>query len=351
MASSLDDLAKNEIYKGNQNFVKLFNVLDNACTNEDKGYTCESFEYTNIDQSFKSEVEKIFNILKRTKTKEDIYIKEKSLGNFNPCVYYKYWFYHKLISNNSEKIDINSLYETWNNNLSNIYGIFGERCKFHAKSLKDVNILKILYDHILFFYNTEQKNNIINEIKKCEFCNHLKNYIDSTFRKEEISCSDLSPYALCMEHKDHLKEIINLDQLFSLSCEKNTDIAHYHSSIVSHEQAKEATPGIHESGSEILSPLVDTSKHSYSQNTKGTNLADKNVIGGISVLGISFILFFLYKFTSFRSLIHRRTGWIRKMWKNPQENTDDFLLHDSETENTNSDNTQYNLTYTSVHNY
>ncbi|SBT74241.1 Plasmodium vivax Vir protein, putative [Plasmodium ovale] len=313
MASSLDDLAKNEIYKDNQNFVKLFNVLDNVCTNEDKGYTCESFEYTNIDQSFKSEVEKFFNILKRTKTKEDIYIKEKSLGNFNPCVYYKYWFYHKLISNNSEKIDINSLYETWNNNLSNIYGIFGERCKFHAKSLKDVNILKIL--------------------------------------KEEISCSDLSPYALCMEHKDHLKEIINLDQLFSLSCEKNTDIAHYHSSIVSHEQPKEATPGIHESGSEILSPLVDTSKHSYSQNTEGTNLADKNVIGGISVLGISFILFFLYKFTSFRSLIRRRTGWIRKMWKNPQENTDDFLLHDSETENTNSDNTQYNLTYTSVHNY
>lgn len=162
--------------------------------------------------------------------------------------------------------------------------------------MKDVNILKILYDHIIFFYNTEKKNNIINEIKKCEFCNNLKNYIDSTFRKGEISCSDLSPYALCMEHKDHLKEIINFDQLFSLSCEKNTNIAHYHSSIVSQEQSREAIPGIHESGSEILSPLVDTLKHSYSQNIEGTNLADKNVIEGISALGISFILLFLYKY-------------------------------------------------------
>lgn len=56
----------------------------------DKRYICESFESTDIPESFKGQLQKNFNILKRSKNEKDIYINTNTLGKHKPCVFYKY---------------------------------------------------------------------------------------------------------------------------------------------------------------------------------------------------------------------------------------------------------------------
>ncbi|SBT57784.1 PIR Superfamily Protein [Plasmodium ovale wallikeri] len=354
MSLSLDVLAKTDLYKIIPEYDNLFNALDNVCIPQyDKSYICDSFESADIPESFKGQLQKIFNILKRSKDEKDIYINTNILGKHKSCVFYKYWFFHKIIKHNSDEIDIRKLYEIWNINTIGIYGaLYGGRCKFHAETLEDVKIMKILYDHIFFFNNTSINSNALDKIKKCEYCNHLKNYLSNTFRHFPIKCTVGSSYSLCREYNDHLQEIIDLDELSSLSCESGENASHCPLYSKLREQDTEGMESVIAGREDLTSRTQENSEISGSnENLEGNNIDVKNIIGGTSVLGIPFILFYLYKFTSFGSLIRRRTGWIAKMLKNSQENKDELILRDSETENINFDNIQYNLAYTTVHDY
>ncbi|SBS92203.1 PIR Superfamily Protein [Plasmodium ovale curtisi] len=220
MSLSLDAL---DSYKKNTELQKLFNGLDNICIpGNNKIYRCESFDYKDTHETFTPYLEKNFNILKRSEKQKNIYINEINLNKYESCVYYKYWFYHKIIKHNSGNIDIKNINQIWNQNIRKIYNnIFAKRCNFRANTLEDVKILKVLYDHIFFYNYADNKYNLIKEIKKCEFCKHLKNYLGTTFVNGNISCSHFIPYVICMEYRDRLKDIIILDKLSSLSCEND----------------------------------------------------------------------------------------------------------------------------------
>ncbi|SBT84818.1 PIR protein [Plasmodium ovale] len=300
-------------------------------------------------ESFVPKLEKIFTILKRSITHNKIYLNHISSLKHDPCVYYKYWFYHKIINHNSKEINFSKLNQIWSNNATDIYGLFpSEQCKFFAKNLEDVKILKVLYDHILFFNNTENDYNFIDKIKKCKFCNHLERYIKKTFKVLPIKCTHGSSYAFSVEHKGNLKEIIDLDTLSSLSCESGVNESHCPLYSKLHEQVAEGTASLIEDRRDVTSRTQDARIHDFVENNEDNKLDVKNVIGGISVLGTSFILFYLYKFTSFGSLIRRRIGWITNMWKNPQEEKEVLLLRDSKSPNINFDNTQYTIAYNPV---
>ncbi|SBS84723.1 PIR Superfamily Protein [Plasmodium ovale curtisi] len=308
MVSPLNELANKEVYKGNPEYVKLFDELDNVCTTEEQDYICESFIDTNFNESFKTKLQQIFNILIRSWEQKDIYINGKSLGNHKSCVYYKYWFYHKIINHNSDEIDIKKLYQVWNQNTNVIYNIiYKEPCKFHAKSLEDVKILKVLYDYALFLNNTEDKCNLLNEIKNCEFCKFLKNYLDSTFKNKKFTCTTSSPYALCMEYNEFLNEFFDFNELLSLSCEYKVEASRSNKCQQLYEKVIEHNKRV----------AVTDDEH------------------GISTTS----------FTLFGSLIRRRTGFITNIWKNPQNEKEVLLLRDSETENINFENVQYNIAY------
>ncbi|SCA48155.1 PIR protein [Plasmodium ovale] len=336
------------VYKINSEYEKLFNELDKECIGQDQEYPCEPFDNVDIQESFKSEVKKIFNILKRSNKDKNIYINGKTLGNFNPCVFYKYWFYHKIIYHNFEEIDIKKLQRTWHNSLTYIYGnLFGDHCKFYAKSLDDVKILKVLYDYVLFFNNTEYS--LLNEIKNCEFCKLLKIYLDETFSKGNITCNTASPYALCMEHNDTLKSYFDFSELFSLSCEYNVQSSPSNKCQKLYERLTEKNNLVTE---KVVIEARNDNEASISviiiDDPQGSNSNKESVIAGTAILGLSFTLFILYKFTSFGSLVHRRIGQITHTWKNSQDDEDVLLLRDSETENINFDKTQYNLAYTTI---
>ncbi|SBT58672.1 PIR Superfamily Protein [Plasmodium ovale wallikeri] len=350
MDLSLDQLAKKEVYKLNHEYVKLFDKLDNVCTAKEQGYDCETFNYTDMQESFIPWLNKIFNILKRTNKQNHIYINDISLEKFKPCIYYKYWFYHKVIKHISVNDEIKKLHQTWSNKLTDIYNtIFGDHCKFHANSLDDVKILKVLYDYILFFNITEHKYNLLQVIKNCEFCKFFKTYLENTFNNKQVACNTGSPYALCMEHNEFLNLYFEFNQLFSLTCQYNFETSNSNKCKQLYEKLVE----INRPSSTRVDAVtkVEESGSAYTvinDNSQGHNSHKQSVIAGISILGLSFTLLFLYKFTSFGSFIRLRTGRVTNIWKGIQDEKDVLLLRDSETENINFDNTQYNIAYNSV---
>ncbi|SBS89660.1 PIR Superfamily Protein [Plasmodium ovale curtisi] len=317
MGLSLNDLAEAEIYKSNDNFVRLFKDLDKVCTAEDdKDYPCQSFEYLNVKEPFKSQLQKILTILQRNKAHDNIYLNEIASGNHNSCVYFKYWFYHKIINHNTEEINFSELNQIRSKNTMDIYHLFPpEHCKFYAKILEDVKILKMLYDHIFFFNSVDNNYNFIEKIKKCEFCKHLDNYLKQVFKNRSITCASSSSLAFCVE---------------------------YNGEMLSREGGEESLPVIQS----------DATPQGFPQNPKDRNLPIKNIIGGMSVLGVFSVLFLLYKYTSFGHLVRSRTRWIKDTWRISQEKDNEILLlDDSETYHMNSDNTQYNVAYNTVQDY
>ncbi|SCA60768.1 VIR protein [Plasmodium vivax] len=352
MSLSLDDLAKIEVYKGNAKYEKLFHELDNACNEEkDDNYCKDSYQHSKINKSFIPQLRKIFYILKRTKLQNDIYIKGMNLGSYDPCLYYKYWFYYKIINSNLKTDDIEVLMYIWNENIRGIYrNIWEKWCKFYAKSLDDVKIMKLLYDHIFIFKDENNNPNLIEKIKKCEFCNHLKEYIKQIFGDKTITCSDLSPYAICMEYNNHLKEFFKLDEINNLSCEGSENDSHYPSQVNSHEQViEEGKTNMEDGATELQISEKNSPAITQPEKAQNNNLSTNNTIIGTSILGVSSFLFLLYKFTSLGSLIRRRKKGINGVMKKYQEgNTDVLLLQNSEGTNINYDNNQYNLAYTPV---
>ncbi|VUZ99775.1 PIR protein [Plasmodium vivax] len=354
MSLSLDELAKivSEVYKRNAEYEKLFNKLDNACNEAHVDNHCDnSFNYGNIDISFIPQLRTIFNILQRTEIENDTYIKDVNLDIDDPCPYYKYWFYYKIINNNLKEDDIEELMTTLNENIRGIYrNILGIRCKFYANSLYDVKIMKVLYDHIFIFNNEKNNPNLIEKIKKSEFCTYLKEYFNQIFVDKTITCSHFSPYAFCMEYNKHLTGIINLKEISDLSCESNENVTPYTSYLNSRKQVvEEEATNMGNGVSQLPFPDKNSLEVTQTENAQNSNLSSNNTIIGTGVVGVSSILFLLYKFTSLGSLIRRRKRGINDVMKKYQEgNTDVLLLKNSEGANINYDNNEYNLAYTPV---
>ncbi|SBT83518.1 PIR protein [Plasmodium ovale] len=70
-------------------------------------------------------------------------------------------------------------------------------------------------------------------------------------------------------------------------------------------------------------------------------------IGSVTTLGISFILFILYKFTSFGQFVRYRMNKNESVWENMNEEMYQ-LTHTSKYEQINSGNISYNISYNSV---
>ncbi|SBT00239.1 PIR Superfamily Protein [Plasmodium ovale curtisi] len=179
----------------------------------------------------------------------------------------------------------------------------------------DVKIIKVLYDHIFYFNNMESDFNALGKIKKCEYCNNLKNYVRITFKQFPILCTVGSSYSLCREYNDHIKESIKLEELSNLSCENGAKV--YHCSL--HSKLQQPSAGgmapVGESKDVISRKQEDVPTHAFAEINEVNKLDIKNVIG----------------------------GGITNKWKNTQKEKEVLLIRDSETESINFDNIQYNI--------
>lgn len=77
--------------------------------------------------------------------------------------------------------------------INDSFSFFYILCKFHAKTLKDVKIIKVLFYHILLFNNTEDKYNFNKEIEICDICEHLKMNLNYFVKTRKRTCSTENP--------------------------------------------------------------------------------------------------------------------------------------------------------------
>ncbi|SBT55991.1 PIR Superfamily Protein [Plasmodium ovale wallikeri] len=351
MPLTLDQLAKEEPFTNNSNVLKLFNELDKVCTtNDPHPKACVYSNRIISNKPFTELLRKIFSILKNSLHKEDIYFKGNIHPKFDLCVYYKYWFYRQIINSELGEKDVEELFREFRMNKLAIIESLYDPCKINTKTLKDVKIIKALYDHILFPSSEDESHNVIKEIKKCEFCDYFKSSLENVMQNSKIICHTFSPNAFCMEHSSHLNSIINLDDLSSLSCEYDAKNTHKHRNNVlpvsdnleSEHQIASAVNSMQHQGSDL-----DTqSDHAIPEDN---NVLAKSTIGGVTTFGIFFTLFSLYKFTSLGSSMRRRTTWFTNIWNNAQdEERELLLLGNSEQVHINSLQDQYNLAYHSA---
>ncbi|SBT36715.1 PIR Superfamily Protein [Plasmodium ovale wallikeri] len=350
MRLTLDDLANNKPFCNNEKITELFKSLDNVCTENDASKEfCDSFQSRKPDKPYNMLLQQTSTILKRNKEKHDTYFKDIIPNDHTPCIYFKYWLYNKFINGKFEDNDIKEFYYALSENIAGIYRIWDSRCKFHATNLVDVKILKVLYDYILFPRSVDEKN-VIEEIEKCEFCEHLKSRLKSIFRNNTIACSMGSSIAFCMEHNEFFTKYFHLNKMNTLSCK-------YDENMLDNSQC----PKLCKLSSVKRSPEpVDAEKETETMqenpkfgtdhdNLQGNNPSVYTSVAGLSVLGMCSILFYLYKFTSLGSSIQHRTKGILNKWNNLEDN--DVLLNTSETENTNLENIPYNIAYIPVQDY
>ncbi|SBT74438.1 hypothetical protein, conserved [Plasmodium ovale] len=154
MGLTLEDLAKEKPFENDSEYRKLFKELDN-------------------DKSFKSHLQITFTILRRSHAQNNVYLHNIKPLKYYFCVYYKYRFYQKLITDNIDNECINEINATWKRQKNAFSNSIHIPCKFHANTLEDVKIIKVLYDHIIF-PSIREKENSLKRIDKCEYCDYLK---------------------------------------------------------------------------------------------------------------------------------------------------------------------------------
>ncbi|SBS91776.1 PIR protein [Plasmodium ovale] len=348
MSITLDELAKEEPFRNNLNALKLFNELDKVCTtNDPRLNACVNSNRIISNKPFTELLRKIFTILKSSHVNKDIYFEGAIHPKFDLCVYYKYWFYRQIINSELGEKDVEELFTEYRKNKLTIIESLYDLCKINTKTLKDVKIIKVLYDHILFPSSEDESQNIIKEIKKCEFCNYFKSSLKDVIKNSKIICYTFSSNAFCMEHNSHLKSIIDLDDVSSLSCEYDAKTTHKHQNnvlLVSDNLRSE--PQIASAVNEMQYQRSDSDTQSENAISEDNNILARSTIGGVTTFGIFFTLFSLYKFTSFGSSIRRRTRWFTNIWNNTQDEERELLsLEDSEQVHINSLQDQYNLAY------
>ncbi|SBS94349.1 PIR Superfamily Protein [Plasmodium ovale curtisi] len=351
MSLTLDDLAKEKPFANDSEYERLFKELNKVCTSDDNYQNivpCNTFDNVAKGKTFKSHLQIIFTLLRRNHVKNNIYLNNIKPLKYDSCVYYKYWFYHKLINDNIENKDINEIKKAWKMHMNNFFSSFYVPCKFHAKTLNDVKIIKVLYDHILFFNNTDDKYNLKKEIVACDFCEHLKGSLKDFVKKGKSTCTTYSPYALCMEYNDHLKtkDIVDLKELSSLSCEKNGNVSHQHNiAHLSDQFSKDRALISGESDNGMPNTDSDLGTFIDDANPDAVKSYARNVIGGVTISGIPLILYFLYKFTTLGTFLRHRIRWIRNISQKSEENVEESLLLCSKREHISMHSSQYNIEY------
>ncbi|KMZ95058.1 hypothetical protein PVMG_05585, partial [Plasmodium vivax Mauritania I] len=153
-------------------------------------------------------------------------VKEKALDHLEKnqdklCLYLKYWFYDKLISESVTEAEFINFLSLWNEQKS-------EKCKecdcqFKINTISAIKVLKKLYDYFLFTDAYKKISTINEKISKKEYCEYINDAKIKYSLDKEICAKRSDHY--CSEFKKYLQTYIKVDKHSSIICqnEENPD--------------------------------------------------------------------------------------------------------------------------------
>ncbi|SBS98838.1 PIR Superfamily Protein [Plasmodium ovale curtisi] len=320
---------------------KVYNKFMETCDlkgNESYSYCELDDKYATANPSVRLFYEKVKSILKRITNMQDEYFLNINFEKGNVCTYFKYWFYDQMLAKEFTSNQIKELLEI----LEKEKDIFSKaNCDYYAMSMKEIKIIKSLYDYFAF-HNTYkgEHEKIINQISKSKYCKNFNN-VKVYYSNFDVTCNDSSTKKYCSEFRKYIKEYIKFHDELSFSCnDEEID-----SKMFEHEGLKSLV---------IKDPiwrdtLVGSGEHESSDHmhvdiSENTGNRIPTVVSS-SFVGIFIILLISYKFTPLRDKLGRPFEFMKQILKNQKEGNHESQLDKYEYEENNSDYTEYNLVY------
>ncbi|SBT73171.1 PIR protein [Plasmodium ovale] len=319
---------------------KLYDTFVNTCSgNDDLVYAdddCFLEQYQAIlNPSLKIFISKLVNNLKRIGNEEKMILLQIDNNENQICTYFKYWFLDQILDKDFNDDDIKKLFEKLDEKKDNFVKA---NCEFYPMKLCDIMIMKKIYNYYAFYhaYNGEQEK-IIKEISKSKYCENIKNgIIYSDYYDSTCSRSPYNNKSICKEFNNYIKNHIKFEKykLSSIKC------AAGQSPLIEDNQLEYKFP-------EDKQLLVDEDTEVNSQTTEDPGLTGSSMatVLPVSFVGTFSVLFLLYKFTPFRSFLHPQIQRMNNLWKNEDQETEELLINNYETEDFDSENKEYNITY------
>ncbi|SBS95372.1 PIR Superfamily Protein [Plasmodium ovale curtisi] len=337
---TLDKFAQQESEFKNATLYKIYNKFLNTC----KGGNDDVYEDDDcsVDEPLKTSelllnmyISKVVNNLRRIGNNERIFFLNINYNENEVYTYFKYWFLDQILDKDFNDEEITKLFRRLNQKKEKY---LNARCELYPMTLNEIKIIKKIYDFYAFYhaYNGEHEK-IIEKISKSPYCNNLKSGIlYSDYYHTTCAESPYSDKSLCKEFNKYIKNHIDFEKnkLSSIKCVGDQ------SSLFEVEQLEYKFPE-----DKQLSLDEDTEVDSQTSEGPGLTRSSMSTVLSVSFVGTFFVLFLLYKFTPFRSLLHAQIQRMKRLRKNEDQETKELLINNYETEDSDSENKGYNITY------
>ncbi|SBT83356.1 PIR protein [Plasmodium ovale] len=337
---TLDKFAEQDDEFKNATLYKVCNKILNSCSiGHDEIYegdNCSLEQYEGIiNPLLKIFIIKLVNNLKRIGNKDKMILLQVDNTKNQVCTYFKYWFLDYILYRDFKDNDIEILFQKLGEKKDHFVQ---SDCEFHPMKLNEIKIIKKIYDYYAFYHTYVGKNEKINEkISNSPYCENLKSGILYS-RYYHTTCTQ-SPHiekSLCKEFNNYIKNHIDFEEntLSSIQCVGEK------SSLIQDEELE------YRFSADIQLPEDEDSEVRI-QNNEDPGLTGNSMstVLSVSFVGTFFFLFLLYKFTPFSSFLRPQIQRMKRLWKNENQETKELLINNYETEDSDSENKEYNIAY------
>ncbi|SBT74207.1 PIR protein [Plasmodium ovale] len=327
------EFKKATLYKVCNKILNSCSVGDNEIFDDDN---CFLEQYEGILNPFlKAFISKLVNNLKRIGNKDKIILLQVDNTKNQVCTYFKYWFLDYILYREFKDNDIEILFQKLGE--KNEHFVESD-CELYPMKLNEIKIIKKIYDYYAFYHAYNGEHEKINEkISNSPYCENLKSGIlYSDYYRTTCTQSHYSDKSLCKEFNKYIKNLIQFEEntLSSIKCVRDKG------SLIPDEQLEYVF-------SEDKKLLGDEDSEVHSQTTEDPGLTESSMatVLPVSFVGTFSVLFLLYKFTPFRSFLNPQIQRMKSLWKSEDQETKELLINNYETEDYDSENKEYNITY------
>ncbi|SBT55792.1 PIR Superfamily Protein [Plasmodium ovale wallikeri] len=262
------------------------------------------------------------------------------------CLHLKYWLYEKVVNLGPMDLKIEDHFEKWKGKLeTEINYTLKNPCTFNELSWNDINKLRRLYAFALIYYSNLNIFHTQNNIKG-KYLDYLGKGLNE-YHESINRCSKKNEQDnYCKEFKE-FQDIYKLDKIYWENSTSNTE-------YVYNAESNDNCPLSIESLENPLRLIYQEKDRLLRLSDEPTISLNNSVISTSSAIGttvgISAFLLYLYKYTTLGSLFRNRTQKDNTMFLKVDQETQNFTIPISESEQTNFGNSEYSISYYSVGN-
>ncbi|SBT02662.1 PIR Superfamily Protein [Plasmodium ovale curtisi] len=319
---------------------KLYNKFMNTCTHNDEDTYeykhCSLVQYEGISYLLlKMFISKVLTNLIRISNNKINFFQGIDFDENQVCAYFKYWFLDYILYREFKDNDIEILFQKLGEEKENFVKA---DCEFYTMKLNEIKIMKKVYDYYAFYHAYKgEHEKMIEGISKSKYCEYIKSGIlYSDYYNSTCTKSHYSDKSLCKEFNNYIRNHIKfeINKLSSIKCVADQ------SPLIEDKQLEYKF-----SEDKQLPESQDTVVDSQTSEGPGLTGSSMSTVLSVSFVGTFFVLFLLYKFTPFSSFLRPQIQRMKRLWKNEKQETKELLINNYETEDSDSENKGYNITY------